>query len=561
MVGACDIKLMAFELEFGGDFGAFFFAEAALHGQQAGAALEPGAVPGHQSFQWCQGTGGDRIGHRFDRHILEPGVHRLDTLQFKLPASLAQKSDFLAIAVDQDKGAVGAGDGQRHARKASSGAGIENMMSHQPRQDAEAVEQMPCYHFFRPGDGGQVVGAVPAAKQREVVEQAPALSKRQIQPKRNKPGGKLAIHFGKGGVKPRQVVSYQGLVIMKKAFIILVLLLAATWMLAMPALVGAFMRGWLPEWLEETAPTAETNYQVGWFSTRLDVSDQNLVADLRARHFPPLGLAWVDLSGTIHTDFADNGLRVAGQLGLTGRTDVRLNADAMTLASEPDIRTANAGLVFTQLVDGGAHVILDLTSLLMADRLGNHLNPDQLLARLDWTPLDEDHAHLELVLQLTGPGMARLSLIAAPVHREAMAELLDGIEQLRAARPDTVDQQFALLTIAGAWQQLALAGLELDLREFSLAGDTVFRGHWRTGSSWPEIEGTGDINELLDWLVPIIGLSRQVSPEAAEREARAWLVELVDRDWLEPREERFRFRYGPDEHPEGTGFPVLAPES
>ncbi len=347
---------------------------------------------------------------------------------------------------------------------------------------------------------------------------------------------------------------------MKKAFIILVLLLTATWLLAMPALVGAFLRGWLPDWIEETAPAAEASYQVGWFSTRLDVSDQNLVADLRARHFPPFGLAWVDLSGTIHTDFADNGLRVAGQLGLTGRTDVRLNADAMTLASEPDIQTANAGLVFTQLVDGGAHVILDLTSLLMADRLGNHLNPDQLLARLDWTPLDEDHAHLELDLQLTGPGMARLSLIAAPVHREAMAELLDGIEQLRAARPDTVDQQFALLTIAGAWQQLALAGLELDLREFSLAGDTVFRGLWRTGSSWPEIEGTGDINELLDWLVPIIGLSRQLSPEAAEHEARAWLVELVDRDWLEPREERFRFHYGTDEHPENTDFPALVPE-
>ncbi|MFU8832552.1 MAG: hypothetical protein ACNA7J_10405 [Wenzhouxiangella sp.] len=348
---------------------------------------------------------------------------------------------------------------------------------------------------------------------------------------------------------------------MKKAFIILVLLLAATWMLAMPALVGAFMRGWLPDWLAETAPAAETSYQVGWFSTRLDVSDQNLVADLRARHFPPFGLAWVDLRGTIHTDFADNGLRVAGQLGLTGQTDVRLDADTTTLAYEPDIRTANAGLTFTQRVDGGAHVVLDLTGLLMVDRLGNRFNPDQALARLDWTLLDEDHAHLELDLQLTGPGMARLSLIAAPVHREAMADLLNGIEQLRAARPDTVDQQFALLTIVGAWQQLALADLELELGEFSLAGDTVFRGHWHTASSWPEIEGTGDINALLDWFVPIIGLSRQVSPEAAEREARAWLLELVDRGWLEPKNERFRFRYGPEEHPENTDFPVpLAPE-
>jgi len=348
---------------------------------------------------------------------------------------------------------------------------------------------------------------------------------------------------------------------MKKAFIILVLLLAATWLLAMPALVGGFVRGWLPDWIEESAPESKASYQVGWFNTRLSLSDENLLADLQARHFPPMELAWIRLDGVIHTGFGDNGLRARGRLGLTGQTDIRLDAETLTLALEPVIQTADAGLSLTQQVDGSARLSLDLADVVMVDQLGNRINPDQALAELNWTTLDEDHAQLELDLRLTGPAAARFSLAAAPVHREALAELLDGINQLRASRPDTMDQQFALLTIAGAWQQIAQAGLVLDLREFSLAGDTGFHGHWHTASNWPDIEGEGDFAVLLDWFSPIVGLSRQLSPEMAEGEVRAWLVELVDRGWLEPRGERFRFRYSSADHPDNTDLQtLLAPE-
>jgi hypothetical protein len=328
---------------------------------------------------------------------------------------------------------------------------------------------------------------------------------------------------------------------MKKALIILILALAAIWWMALPALVGVYLRGWVPDWAAETVPRAQSTFSPGWFLSNLELHAPEGAVQLQVRHFPALKPAWLSLSGQVRLPYMTETLQASGRIGLTGQTDLMLTSSSLNLQTAPTVQAAETRMQLTQ--QPGIQTLLSVASqaLLIQDRLNNHLALEQARINLAWSTPEPGLAELGIsvgLLQST-ENLMQLKLTAAPIDIEALGELINGLAQLRSARPDSLDRQLALLTVGGAWQQMSAAGLEITLHELSLSGDTRLSGHWQTTTGLPEIRGQGDVDTILDWLVPAIGLSRRTDPISAEREARAWLATLVDYQWLTIAGRRF----------------------
>ena len=64
-----------------------------------------------------------------------------------------------------------------------------------------------------------------------------------------------------------------------------------------PAAVGAYLRTWVPDWLDELGVGDRSQFESGWFASDLTIADA-LTVDIQARHFPPLGLRWINLGGS-----------------------------------------------------------------------------------------------------------------------------------------------------------------------------------------------------------------------------------------------------------------------
>lgn len=332
---------------------------------------------------------------------------------------------------------------------------------------------------------------------------------------------------------------------MKKLLIILVLLAAATWLVVLPGLVGLYINRGLPAWLEESGQASLSDHRGGWFSSsvKLDGADWQLSA--RARHVPPTRASWLELDGQLQSAWLAQPLDFEGILGLSGATQLRLSAERLLSRTEPAVTAAASLLDLQQTAPGAVEAKLRLVALSLDDSHGNHLAPGDSRLTLSWRRLDPEHSSLQLAVEMDGPP-AGLAVRVEPIAIEPARELIQGIEQLQQARPDTIDQQMALLTIVGAWQQLAEAGLVIELGEVSLDAQTRLAGRWKTADGLPQIRGGGSLETLLGWAASLIGLGRGVSPETAEHEARAWLASLVDRQWLKPEGERFEFSFPPE---------------
>jgi hypothetical protein len=329
---------------------------------------------------------------------------------------------------------------------------------------------------------------------------------------------------------------------MKKALIILTLALIATWLVVLPGLVGLYLDRWLPEWLASQGLSEASESRAGWFRSGLELAHPELDLQARARHLPPTAGAWLQVDGELKPAWLEAPLTIDGRFGLFGNTRLTLAGPSLSTDSEPALKAGPGRLQLAQSSPDRIEARLDLGSLAIEDRQGNRLATGDAELALDWQRLDETHAALALDLRLP-ERQAALSLDIGPIAMQPLSELAQGLEQLRRARPDTIDQQLAALTIAGAWQQLAEAGLEISLNELRLDNETALVGRWKAAGPMPLLRGGGRTETLLDWLASIIGLSRRISPEMAEREARSWLTSLADRQWLAPEGEHFEFHF------------------
>lgn len=330
----------------------------------------------------------------------------------------------------------------------------------------------------------------------------------------------------------------------------MILLLAATWLVGMPALVGQYVRAWVPEWLANIEATEDSHFEPGWFRSNLEVSPGNDIhARLKARHMPPIGLSWLYLEGEIDTPHSAESTRVRGHLDLDGRIRLVAEGRNLTFSQQPRFRTRTLQINLDQRPEGKTRLLTDLTGPAWSDEIGNRLDFDRAVTIMNWQALGPDHASLDIAASFNHQDQLKLDLAiqASPLEVNVLGQLVDGIRQLLAAPPDSMARQMALLTIAGAWQELGQHGLEIELERLVIGSSSEFSGQWKTASGMPAMTGRGHTEDLLELLTPIVALIQTLPPTRAEREAREWIQALVREQVLDVSENgQFRFQYPAD---------------
>ncbi len=342
---------------------------------------------------------------------------------------------------------------------------------------------------------------------------------------------------------------------MKKTLIIGFIGLAAIWTLAMPAVVGVYLQDWVTEWLDEALPRSEAKPDSGWFETRLDLAEPPYTLAARARHFPLPGPAWVRLDAEISAPFAAKGIEADGHIGLTGNTRLALNAETLAWEGRAAVMLGSSRLDLDQRPGRRTRLELEGVDALALDAHGNRLAFERFDAETIWSLRDDELGRLEIRLDLTDEAgqPAGLSIHAEPIRPDALADLVEGLEQLGRARPESMDRQIALLTLTGAWQQLAEAGLVIELETFRLDAESAVQGHWHVAADELVVRGDGSLAAIIDRLGPIVGLSLDLSPAEAERQLRDWLATLSANGWLTVEDGRFDFDYPPERASESSG--------
>ena len=333
----------------------------------------------------------------------------------------------------------------------------------------------------------------------------------------------------------------------------MLLLLAATWLVGMPALVGQYVRAWVPEWLADIEATEDSHFEPGWFRSDLEVSPGNDIhARLKARHMPPIGLSWLYLDGEIDTPHSAEPTRIQGRLDLNGRVRLIAEGRELTFSQQPHMQTQSLEINLDQRPEGKTRLQTELTGLAWTDGIGNQLDFDKAVTVMNWQALGSDHASLEVSASFNHLDQLKLDLTiqASPLEVNVLGQLIEGIRQLIAAPPDSMTRQMALLTIAGSWQELTQHGLEIEIKRLTIGSSTEFFGRWITAAEMPRLTGHGHTDDLIELLTPIIALIHTVPPARAERETHEWIQAMVREQVLEVNENgAFRFQYPPDEGP------------
>jgi len=344
---------------------------------------------------------------------------------------------------------------------------------------------------------------------------------------------------------------------MKKILIILALLLVLIWLIVMPALVGSYLDRAVPVWLDEAGMQKRSQFDSGWFTSTLQV-DKDYALDLSARHVPPLSLSWVHITGDLRTSFSSAPLKIDGEFSLTGLSSVTIQAAELRVEGPVQLDSGPARLALEQGLDQASQLSWRVDALELSDQLGNALPASAAKLALGWQPADssrdnvgqnDENRDLDLTLAVvldaeTGPLPAlRLDLEASPVQRDVLGDLLRGLQQMAQAPTDSTAQQFALLTVVGAWQQLVQSGMTIRLEGLQIGSENQFSGRWTSEGGSPVLTGAGSIESLARALQPVVGLSARVGPATAERSVRAWLDQLSQRGWLVVKDDQFNFQY------------------
>lgn len=338
---------------------------------------------------------------------------------------------------------------------------------------------------------------------------------------------------------------------MKRVLPIAIALLLGFWLLLGPAGVGVYLRGWAPAWVEQWTPDADTRFQSGWFASALTTTwPDDTRLEIRGRHLPPARLAWLGMEGTLHWPPSPEPVAIRGRLGLLGALE--LSADAGRIRSPETSRVQtdarDAGLSLRQTPDGAVDLGALAMRLDVEDHRENRLALGRAMISLRWQPDRTRGGRLELAARAERNGRpgSHVSITAEQVDPEALGQLVDALSAYRNPPADDFSRRMLDLAAATAWQSLVHNGLVLSRMELDLDDEASFNGTWNPETGPPEIVGNGRIGAILDWAGPLIGLSRDIPPREAEREARAWISALVDHGWMVPENGDYRFRYPPE---------------
>ncbi|MEE4639726.1 MAG: hypothetical protein V2J42_13390 [Wenzhouxiangella sp.] len=337
---------------------------------------------------------------------------------------------------------------------------------------------------------------------------------------------------------------------MRKLIIIGLLLLLAAWLLLMPMVVGFYMRDTIPTWLAEWSEPNEADYRPGWFGSRLEWRpDAELSLRLDARHFPPLKPGWLALQGDLDSPLTPRGADVRGHIGLTGSWHLSATVERFEPLLHNDLIAHQLWVNVSQVAGQPLSLIVN------ADRIDLPAQAPPLLdLRARGLRRENENDQISLGLDLQAQthelGPTALTLRAGPMDAAQLELLIQGLGQLAESSPGSVTESMALLTLAGAWQQMATDGLIIELERLELGTEIRFQGRWRAGQTTPMATGAGDLDELERWL-------RRFAPQANFGDLMDALAEAGE---LEIRDRRFQLSVSPDPGPSSaTPHPRPAP--
>lgn len=328
---------------------------------------------------------------------------------------------------------------------------------------------------------------------------------------------------------------------MRKVFIIGLLLALSVWLLLLPGVVGIYLRDAVPDWLAEWSSPEEAGYHPGWFGSELTWQPEpDLRLRLSVRHFPPLRAGWLGLAGSLELPLSSRPADLRGHLGLTGGWHLHATAADFRPIADGPMQARGLALNLSQTAGQPRTLLLSVDELNLQPHSPG-LSDLRVRALQRSTDTDLVHVALETEISDQELGTAGLRLQAGPIPPEQLGLLFQGLGQLAESTPGSISEGMALMTLVGAWQEMAAAGLVIDIERLQLGPDIEFRGRWVATRANPEVTGSGRLDELAEWQERLLPGTQAANTDPAEAVA-AWLTGLGH---LETEGARFRFSYPP----------------
>ncbi len=327
---------------------------------------------------------------------------------------------------------------------------------------------------------------------------------------------------------------------------LLLALLVALVLLA-PGLLGAFVHQRVSTTLAESWPEATVRWQRGWFASRVEAADGQVHLVLDLRH-PPLDLAAPLAAGGTLT-LADPEARIAldGALHWGLHLDVAARADDLRSNADVSIRADQPRLALWRGRDGALDLHLEAAALTLTGPPDARLNTRDLTLTAAFD--GGNPGHFELHLNATRPGRpaSRLRLVADRIDAERANNLLEALSAALETRPGSATASIAWLGVASAWEQLARAGLVIELEPLVLNGAATLEGRWMPADGPPRWTGGGRLDTIEDWWIPIAGLARAEPSVQLREELRLQLEQAARTGRLVIDGDRFELRAPPTE--------------
>lgn len=324
-----------------------------------------------------------------------------------------------------------------------------------------------------------------------------------------------------------------------KPLIIVFAALCAIWLLVLPLLVGLYLRGAVPEWTANWPDAEAVEYSPGWFRSSLRwASSDGIQLELQARHVPPLRAGLVRVDGLLRSPITPDAAQIQGHVGLTGGWNLKALMGQIADPGSLGLQAREVALNLAQPAGQPMTLILSAAQIGPENTSAAALGPAVLMARQHAD--DEGRRHLGLDLQLSSAelGQAALTLSAGPADPLLLASLIDGLVQWAGSAPGSLLQRLALLSVAGAWQQLAEDGMVIRIERLDLGEHTRILARWPIRQPLPEFEGRGRSDELNAWFASLGELGGQ-PVEQTEMVVQAMLLALAQNGWIRLDGEHF----------------------
>jgi len=318
-----------------------------------------------------------------------------------------------------------------------------------------------------------------------------------------------------------------------KKFFVLIMLLVAAGLAAVPAAVGWLLHERLEIWANDNAGQVTLTRQSGWRRSSARISGDGFDLDLRFRHLSWKPPAWLTLEGVARLDSLQMPLEISGRLAGAGKLHLDAAAPALELPGLVVWRYREPRLGLVASRGGHAMVTAGAANLAVFDGLGNQLALEQAGLAFD---LQMDETSAEVSLDVHARRIAepesRLQLALTGIDRAALGTTLEQLRLLISAEPESRVQAMAMLGVLNGWQEMIQGGLQMQHASLALDGDFSVDGQWQPGAGGLRLHGGGARQTAREWWAAVFGLSQQMPPAAAGREVDARLQELAGQGWL-----------------------------